>query len=57
MEVVRNNNRKLLLNQLKLSEDGNYEFDFEHFEDLCKLHSLEFFCYVIHNPVGKVWKK
>lgn len=58
MEVVRNNNRKLLLNQLKLSEDGNYEFDFEHFEDLCKLHSprILLLCNP-HNPVGKVWKK
>ncbi len=58
MEVVRNNNRKLLINQLKLSADGNYEFDLEHFEELCKLHSPKILLLCNpHNPVGKVWQK
>nr|BFD30432.1 pyridoxal phosphate-dependent aminotransferase [Pigmentibacter ruber] len=58
MEVVRNNNRKLLINELKLNEQGNYSFDFDNFEDLCKKNApkILLFCNP-HNPIGKVWEK
>ena len=48
MEVVRNNNRRLLINELKLNEQGNYIFDLDNFEELCKKMHLKFFYCVIH---------
>lgn len=58
LEVVRNNNRKLLINKLKINDNGIYEFDLQHFEEMCRLYSPKMFLLCNpHNPVGRVWKR
>ncbi|KAB8039025.1 putative C-S lyase [Silvanigrella paludirubra] len=58
MEVIRNNKRNLLVNRLKLNANGNYEINFDDFEDLCKNKNAKMFILCSpHNPVGRVWTK
>ncbi|APJ02607.1 MalY/PatB family protein [Silvanigrella aquatica] len=58
MEVIRNNNRQILLNRLKQNSNGKYEINFEEFEDLCKNKKAKLFILCSpHNPVGRVWQK
>ncbi|WP_084670772.1 MalY/PatB family protein [Marinitoga hydrogenitolerans] len=55
MSSVKNNNRKLLINELKL-ENNHYEIDFDDFERKAKEAKMFILCSP-HNPIGRVWKK
>lgn len=57
-EVVADNNRKLVVNELKQAEDGTYEIDFEDFERKIVEEKVKLFLLCNpHNPVGRVWTK
>ncbi len=55
-EVIVDNDRKLVSNDLVLGEDGRYHIDFDDFEKkiVDEKVSLFIFCSP-HNPVGRVW--
>lgn len=55
LQVVPNNDRKLIENPLKLI-NGKYEIDFEDFEKKAKESKVFILCNP-HNPVGRVWTK
>ncbi|KLO22570.1 cystathionine beta-lyase [Marinitoga sp. 1197] len=55
MSSIKNNNRKLLINELKL-ENNHYEIDFDDFERKTKNAKMFILCSP-HNPIGRVWKK
>lgn len=55
LQIVPNNNRKLIENPLKLI-NGKYEIDFEDFEEKVKEVKVLILCNP-HNPVGRVWRK
>ncbi len=53
--VIRNNNRKLVNNELVLKE-GRYEMDLEDFEKKIVQEKVKLFILCSpHNPVGRVW--
>lgn len=55
-ELVRDNNRKLVSNDLYLGKDGKYHIDFEDFEKKIKENHVKLFVLCSpHNPVGRVW--
>lgn len=55
--VVINNNRKLVVNELVLS-NGRYEIDFKDFEEkIIKENVKVFLLCSPHNPVARVWTK
>ncbi|GAB6190096.1 pyridoxal phosphate-dependent aminotransferase [Marinitoga arctica] len=54
MSSIENNNRKLLINELKLIDDY-YEMDFDDFEKKAKEAKMFILCSP-HNPVGRVWE-
>lgn len=55
--VIKDNNRKLVINSLMESE-GKYSIDFEGFENKAKDPDLKWFILCNpHNPVGRVWTK
>ncbi|MDO5154895.1 MAG: MalY/PatB family protein [Eubacteriales bacterium] len=55
-EVIVDNNRKLVSNDLVLLEDGKYHIDFEDFEQKIKENHVKLFLLCSpHNPVGRVW--
>lgn len=55
-EVILDNNRKLVSNDLVLKEDGKYHIDFEDFENKIKDNNVKLFLLCSpHNPVGRVW--
>lgn len=51
--LVKQNNRKLLINQL-VEKDRNYTIDFDDFEEKIKQARMFILCSP-HNPVGRVW--
>lgn len=53
--AIRNNNRKLLNNQL-IEQDGRYTIDFDHLADIAKEAKMLLFCHP-HNPVGRSWRR
>lgn len=57
-EVIEDNDRVVVSNDLVLGEDGKYHIDFEDFErKIVENHiSLFLFCSP-HNPVSRVWTK
>ena len=56
--VIKDNNRKVLSNDLVLSEDGKYQIDFEDFEKKIVDYSVKLFILCSpHNPIGRVWTK
>jgi cysteine-S-conjugate beta-lyase len=58
MEVIRNNNRSILVNRLKQNKNGKYEINYEGFEELCKNKKAKLFILCSpHNPVGRVWQR
>lgn len=58
VEVVVDNGRKIVSNDLVLSQDGIYEIDFEDFERKITEHQVKLFLLCSpHNPVGRVWTK
>ena len=55
--VVLNNNRKLVVNELVLN-NGRYEIDFKDFEEkIIKENVKVFLLCSPHNPVARVWEK
>ena len=57
-EVILDNNRKLVSNELYLGEDNRYHIDFEDFENKIATENVKlFFLCNPHNPVGRVWSR
>lgn len=57
-EVVEDNNRRLVVSELKQNEDGKYYMDYEDFEDKIVSENVKLFILCNpHNPVGRVWTK
>ena len=55
--VVINNNRKLVVNELVLN-NGRYEIDFDDFEEKIIKENVKVFLFCSpHNPVARVWEK
>ncbi len=55
-EVVVENKRKLVSNDLVSGSDGKYRIDFEDFERKIVDHRIKLFMFCSpHNPVGRVW--
>jgi len=57
MHTVVKNRRRLLENQLVL-EDGRYQINFDGLEHFFKIHRPKIFLFCSpHNPVGRVWSR
>lgn len=57
-EVILDNNRKLVTNELVQKEDGTYRIDFTDFENKIVTEKVKLFILCNpHNPVGRVWTK
>lgn len=57
-EVIEDNNRIVVDNELVCDNNGNYHIDFEDFEKKIVEHRVKL--YILcnpHNPVGRVWTK
>lgn len=55
-EVIKDNNRKLVINNLKQDSDGKYRMDYEDFEKKIVAENVKLFILCNpHNPVGRVW--
>ena len=55
-EVIRDNGRLAVSNDLVLGEDGRYVMDFDDFEEKIVRHHVKLFLLCSpHNPVGRVW--
>ncbi len=55
-EVIRDNNRRVISNDLVQDIDGKYHIDFEDFENKITAHKIKLFIFCSpHNPVGRVW--
>lgn len=55
-EVIRDNSRKIVENELYLGDDNRYHIDFEDFEDKIISEKVRLFILCSpHNPVGRVW--
>lgn len=55
-EVITDNNRKVVSNDLYLGDDNRYHIDFEDFERKIIDENIKlFFLCNPHNPVGRVW--
>ena len=57
-EVIRDNGRKIVENELYLGDDNRYHIDFEDFEKKIVDNNVKVFILCNpHNPVGRVWTK
>lgn len=57
-EVITDNGREVVSNDLVLTEDGTYKIDFADFEQKIIANGIELFLLCSpHNPVGRVWTK
>lgn len=57
-EVVEDNNRKLVVSELKQEADGKYYIDYEDFEHKIIAEDVKLFLLCNpHNPVGRVWTR
>lgn len=57
-EVIADNNRRLITNELRQDEEGKYYIDFEDFEEKIVKENVKLFLLCNpHNPVGRVWTK
>lgn len=57
-EVIEDNNRVVVSNDLVLDENGKYQIDFDDFEKkVVENHVRLFFLCSPHNPVGRVWTR
>lgn len=55
-EVIRDNNRRVISNDLVQGYDGKYHIDFEDFEKKIVTNNIKLFIFCSpHNPVGRVW--
>lgn len=56
--TIKDNNRKVVSNDLKQDENGYYYIDFEDFEQKIVDNSIKLFVLCSpHNPVGRVWTR
>lgn len=56
--IIIQNDRKLVSNDLHYDGNGHYSIDFEDFENKIKENSVKLFVLCNpHNPVGRVWTK
>ena len=57
-EVITDNGREVVSNDLVLMEDGTYKIDFADFEQKIIANGIKLFLLCSpHNPVGRVWTK
>ena len=57
-EVITDNGREVVSNNLVLAEDGTYKIDFADFEQKIIANGIKLFLLCSpHNPVGRVWTK
>lgn len=57
-EVVEDNGRRVVSNELYRGEDNRYHIDFEDFEQKIKRNEVKLFLLCNpHNPVGRVWTR
>jgi cystathionine beta-lyase len=57
-EVIADNSRVVVSNDLVLNDEGKYEIDFDDLEDKILKHHIKLFILCSpHNPVGRVWTK
>lgn len=57
-EVITDNGREVVSNDLVLTEDGTYKIDFADFEQKIIANEIKLFLLCSpHNPVGRVWTK
>lgn len=57
-EVITDNGREVVSNDLVLTEDGTYKIDFADFEQKITANGIKLFLLCSpHNPVGRVWTK
>lgn len=57
-EVITDNGREVVSNDLVLTEDGIYKIDFADFEQKIIANGIKLFLLCSpHNPVGRVWTK
>lgn len=57
-EVIRDNGRKIVSNDLVFTGQGTYEIDFDDFEAQIIQHHVKLFLLCSpHNPVGRVWTR
>jgi cystathionine beta-lyase len=55
-EVIADNNRTVVSNDLVLGDDGKYHIDFDDFENKIRDNNIKLFLFCSpHNPVGRVW--
>ena len=55
-EIIKDNDRRVVSNDLFLGEDGRYHIDLEDFENKIKAENIKLFLLCNpHNPVGRVW--
>ncbi len=55
-EVISDNDRISVSNDLVLGDDGKYHIDFDDFERKIKENNIKLFLFCSpHNPVGRVW--
>lgn len=55
-EVIKDNGRKVVSNDLYLGDDNRYHIDFEDFEKKIVKENIKLFILCSpHNPVGRVW--
>lgn len=56
--IIVQNSRKLVSNDLLYDGEGHYSIDFDDFENKIKEHDVKLFILCNpHNPVGRVWTK
>lgn len=57
-EVITDNGREVVSNDLVLTVDGTYKIDFADFEQKIIANGIKLFLLCsLHNPVGRVWTK
>lgn len=57
-EVISDNGRRIVSNDLIPEEDGRYHIDFDDFEEKIRQEKIRLFLLCSpHNPVGRVWTK
>ncbi len=57
-EVIEDNDRVAVSNDLILGDDGKYHIDFVDFEKKIEENNIRLFLFCSpHNPVGRVWKR
>ena len=57
-DIIRKNNRKLVVSELRQNDEGHYEMDFEDFERRIQEENVRLFILCNpHNPVGRAWSR